>query len=78
MQAAAPGMNRIPAVTFRMGADHAYREEAPVHDVTAGGFRMDRHAVTNRDFAAFAAATAPPRATPKWSTTAWVTSDFAA
>lgn len=66
MQAAAPGMNRIPGGTFRMGADHANREEAPVHDVTAGGFRMDQHAVTNRDFAAFAAATAPP----KWSTMA--------
>ena len=70
MQAATPGMNRIPGVTSRMGADHAYREEAPLHDVTAGGFRMDQHAVTNLDFGAFAAATAPPRAPPKWSTMA--------
>ncbi len=57
MQAVDSGMKRIPGGTFRMGADHAYPEEAPAHDVTVSGFWIDEYAVTNRQFAAFAAAT---------------------
>jgi formylglycine-generating enzyme len=40
-----------------MGADHAYPEEAPVHEVTVDGFWIDEYAVTNRQFAGFIAAT---------------------
>ena len=43
----------VPAATFRMGSDTHYPEEAPVHPVTVSGFWIDRHEVTNRDFAAF-------------------------
>ena len=35
----------------------ALREEAPVHQVAVDGFWIDRHEVTNRQFAAFVAAT---------------------
>jgi formylglycine-generating enzyme required for sulfatase activity len=52
-----PGMRWLAGGTFRMGADRAYPEEAPVHKVTIGGFRIDEYAVTNRDFAVFVAAT---------------------
>jgi formylglycine-generating enzyme len=45
------GMQWIPGGTFRMGADGAYPEEAPVHAVTVSGFWMDAHAVTNAEFA---------------------------
>ena len=41
--------------TFRMGADSAYPEEAPMHTVTVSGFWMDVHTVTNAAFAAFRA-----------------------
>jgi formylglycine-generating enzyme len=54
---AKPGMSWIPGGIFRMGSDRHYPEERPVHDVTVGGFWIDRYAVTNRDFAAFVAAT---------------------
>jgi formylglycine-generating enzyme required for sulfatase activity len=57
MQAAAFGMKRIPGSTFRMGADFAYAEEGPVHKATVAGFWIDPHPVTNREFAAFVAAT---------------------
>jgi formylglycine-generating enzyme required for sulfatase activity len=36
-----------------MGSDAHYREEAPAHDVTVDGFWIDRHQVTNREFARF-------------------------
>ena len=51
------GMRWLPGGTFRMGAERAYPEEAPVHKVTIGGFWIDEYAVTNRDFAAFVATT---------------------
>jgi formylglycine-generating enzyme len=51
------GMRWAPGGTFRMGAEHTYPEEAPVHDVTVAGFWIDQCPVTNRDFAAFVAAT---------------------
>ena len=43
----------IPAATFRMGSDGHYAEEAPSHHVAVDGFWMDRHQVTNRQFADF-------------------------
>ncbi|WP_370552588.1 formylglycine-generating enzyme family protein [Conexibacter sp. CPCC 206217] len=47
----------VPQATFLMGSDAHYREEAPAHSVTVSGFWIDRHQVTNRDFAAFVAQT---------------------
>ena len=41
----------IPGGTFRMGSDEHYPEEAPARPVTVDGFWMDRHTVTNREFA---------------------------
>ncbi len=46
-------MEWIPGGTFRMGSDRHYPEERPAHAVSVGGFWMDRHTVTNRDFARF-------------------------
>ncbi len=43
--------------TFRMGSDEFYPDEAPVHDRTVAPFRIDRHEVTNADFARFVDAT---------------------
>ena len=53
----AAGMAWVPPATFRMGSDAHYPEEAPAHPVSVGGFWIDRHQVTNRDFAAFAGGT---------------------
>jgi formylglycine-generating enzyme len=47
----------IPGGTFRMGSDHHYPEEAPVHRVTLAGFWIDRTPVTNREFRKFVNAT---------------------
>ncbi len=44
----------IPGATFRMGSDDHYPEEAPAREVTVDGFHIDRHQVTNREFARFA------------------------
>ncbi len=57
MQAATSRMKWVPCGTFRMGADRAYPEEAPVHNATVDGFWIDECAVTNAEFAAFVAAT---------------------
>jgi formylglycine-generating enzyme required for sulfatase activity len=40
-----------------MGSDSHYPEEGPVRRVSVGGFSVDRYPVTNRQFAAFVAAT---------------------
>jgi formylglycine-generating enzyme required for sulfatase activity len=48
-----PGMVWIPGGTFLMGSDHHYPEEAPAHEVVVDGFWIDRHPVTNADFARF-------------------------
>ena len=48
-----PDMVWIPGGTFRMGSDDHYPEEAPAHPVSVGGFWMDRHTVTNAEFARF-------------------------
>ncbi|MGW6130638.1 formylglycine-generating enzyme family protein [Cellulomonas sp. NPDC055163] len=50
-------MVEIPAGTFTMGSDDHYPEEAPAHRVAVHGFWMDRHAVTNAEFARFVART---------------------
>ena len=43
----------IPGGTFMMGSDHHYPEEAPAHQVRVEGFWIDRHPVTNAEFARF-------------------------
>jgi sulfatase modifying factor 1 len=50
-------MARISGGTFRMGSDVHYPEERLAHEVTVDAFWIDRHAVTNADFAGFIAAT---------------------
>jgi sulfatase modifying factor 1 len=47
----------IPGGRFNMGSDRHYPEEAPVRPVSVAGFWMDPLAVTNRQYAAFVAAT---------------------
>ena len=47
----------MASATFLMGSSNHYPEEAPVHQVAVDGFWIDRHEVTNRQFAAFVAAT---------------------
>lgn len=51
------GLVAIPGGRFLMGADDGYPEEKPVHPVTVAGFLIDRHEVTNAQFARFVAAT---------------------
>jgi formylglycine-generating enzyme len=50
-------MKRIAGGTFRMGSDAHYPDEGPSRDVTVGEFWIDPLAVSNREFAAFAAGT---------------------
>ncbi len=50
-------MVRLPGGVFTMGSDRHYPEEKPAHTVRVGAFWIDRHAVTNRQFAQFVAAT---------------------
>ncbi len=52
-----PGMVRIPAGQFRMGSDAGYPEERNVHVVRLDSFLIDRHHVTNAEFALFVRAT---------------------
>ncbi len=52
-----PGLVWIPGGVFHMGSDRHYPEEAPVHRVRLDGFWMDRHPVTNAQFAEFVRAT---------------------
>jgi sulfatase modifying factor 1 len=47
----------IEGGTFLMGADDQHPEEGAVHEVTVDGFWIDRHEVTNAQFARFVAAT---------------------
>ena len=51
------GMIWIPGGATTIGSDDFHPEEAPKRTVTVGGFWIDRHEVTNREFAAFVAAT---------------------
>ncbi|WP_404482893.1 formylglycine-generating enzyme family protein [Novosphingobium sp. BL-52-GroH] len=50
-------MVAIPGGTFTMGSERFYPEEAPLRRVSVDAFRIDRTPVTNRQFAAFVAAT---------------------
>lgn len=51
------GMIRIAGGRFMMGSDHHYPEEGPAHEVEVDDFWIDETPVTNRQFAAFIAAT---------------------
>jgi formylglycine-generating enzyme required for sulfatase activity len=44
-------MAKLPAVTFKMGYDRGEQDEVPVHDVALKAFLLDRHEVTNADYA---------------------------
>ena len=46
-----------PAGLFRMGATSFYPEEAPVHTATVDAFAVERHPVTNAQYAEFVADT---------------------
>src|ERR1700751_6350644 len=50
-------MVHLSGGTFRMGSDHHYPEEAPMHRVTVSPFWIDRSPVTNRQFRQFVEAT---------------------
>jgi formylglycine-generating enzyme required for sulfatase activity len=50
-------MVHIEGGVFSMGCDRSYPEEAPVRRVRVDSFRIDAAPVTNRQFAAFVAAT---------------------
>ena len=43
----------LPGGSFRMGSTSFYPEEAPVHTATVAGFAVERHPVTNAQFAVF-------------------------
>ncbi|MDD7813129.1 formylglycine-generating enzyme family protein [Mycobacterium sp. CSUR Q5927] len=47
----------IPGGVFRMGSTSFYPEEAPIHTVAVAAFAIERHPVTNAQFAEFVAAT---------------------
>lgn len=47
----------LPGGSFRMGSADFYPEEAPVQSVTVAPFAIERHPVTNAQFAEFVAAT---------------------
>lgn len=51
------GMVRVAAGRFRMGSDRHFPEERPARDAQVGTFLIDRHEVTNAQFARFVAAT---------------------
>ena len=52
-----PDMVWIAGGAFTMGSDHHYPEERPARRASVEGFWIDRAPVTNRQFAAFVAAT---------------------
>jgi formylglycine-generating enzyme len=47
----------LPGGTYRMGSTSFYPDEAPIHTVTVGPLAVERHPVTNAQFAEFVAAT---------------------
>jgi formylglycine-generating enzyme required for sulfatase activity len=51
------GMVRIPGGIYAMGVEGAHGDESPVHPVALKPFFMDRHEVTNEEFAEFVKAT---------------------
>jgi formylglycine-generating enzyme len=50
-------MVHVPAGGFRMGSDQFYADEGPTQQVRVSAFELDKHPVTNAEFAAFVAAT---------------------
>lgn len=50
-------MARLDGGSFPMGSASAHEDEKPVHEVRLRAFRIDRHEVTNRQFAEFVKAT---------------------
>src|SRR5436189_5837079 len=50
------GMVWVPGSEYDLG-DNVYPEEGPIRHVRVAGFLMDRHEVTNAQFAAFVKAT---------------------
>jgi iron(II)-dependent oxidoreductase len=57
--AGADGILLVPAGAFWMGRDDGPPEEAPLHRVFLTDFWIERHPVTNAEFAAFLDATGP-------------------
>ncbi|MEX2672708.1 MAG: formylglycine-generating enzyme family protein [Phycisphaeraceae bacterium] len=51
------GMVWVPGGAYQRGSNEAYPEEGPRHEVSVDGFWMDKHPVTNRQYAAFVEAT---------------------
>jgi formylglycine-generating enzyme len=47
----------LPGGSYRMGSTQFYPEEAPVHTATVGAHAVERHPVTNAQFAEFVADT---------------------
>ncbi|WP_029115810.1 formylglycine-generating enzyme family protein [Mycobacterium sp. URHB0044] len=47
----------LPGGAFRMGSTSFYPEEAPIHTAAVGAFAIERHPVTNAQYAEFVAAT---------------------
>jgi formylglycine-generating enzyme required for sulfatase activity len=47
----------LPGGSYRMGSTDFYPEEAPIHTVRVAPFAIERHPVTNAQFAAFVADT---------------------
>jgi formylglycine-generating enzyme len=43
----------VPGGSFRMGSTSFYPEEAPIHTAVVDGFAIERHPVTNAQFAEF-------------------------
>ena len=50
-------MRHVPGGRYWAGSNEFYPEEAPVRELDVESFWMDQHPVTNREFAAFVAAT---------------------
>src|SRR4029079_1413771 len=57
MAAVEEGASHVPGGEYAVGSDAHYAEEAPRRRVHVGGFWLDRHTVTNRQYAAFVDAT---------------------
>jgi formylglycine-generating enzyme len=53
MSSGATKLVRIPGKRFLMGSDRFYSEERPVHEVEVDAFWIERHLVTNAQFARF-------------------------
>src|ERR1700728_231456 len=47
----------LPSGSFRMSSTSFYPEEAPIHTVSVEAFAVERHPVTNAEFAEFVTAT---------------------